>query len=115
MPAPTVLPDASKRLSQKAGVCGGKTHEARIGALFTALRSSQWFTRKNGADHALVSLWWGTTGSIGKRFAETIQSTVTIVAYDEYFAAEWTKVGGCMRCEGSGLGRGCARCEQSVG
>ena len=121
--------------SQKAGACPraygddaaavarvGASHEARMNAALHAVRTSPWWARRGGRDHALVSLWWGTTRSLGKvgkgrrirvgcltrerdstcvsqlcfdwvqGLAELLAPRAVIVAYDEYFAADWARV-----------------------
>ena len=93
--------------SQKAGPCAypvdsssssssSKTpalsHEARMHSVLSALRASKWWARNGGRDHALVSLWWGTSRSLGPQLAALLQPRATVVAYDEYFAADWMRV-----------------------
>ena len=40
----------------------------------------------------VVSLWWGTTKALGEKLVALLARKATVVAYDEYFASEWTKV-----------------------
>jgi len=52
------------------------------------------FKRHGGADHFIVSLWWGTTKALGEKLVSLLAHKATIIAYDEYFASDWTKVDG---------------------